>query len=266
MTTARLQLEAREASFAYGKTPALDRVCLTVEKGERLCLLGANGSGKSTLARLLKGLLVPDRGCVRVGEWDTRDTPPSRIARRVAYVYQNPRRQLFLPTVEEEVAFGPRNLGHSDLEALVTEALELVGLGDRRGEHPYELSEAEMRRLALASVLSMKTDFVILDEPTAALDGPDTERLVRLLEVLSERGCGVLVITHDMEFAAEHFPRAVLLSEGRLLADEPPSALFAREQLPGLRRPVASRTALALGFSPSLTTAPRLAAHLRGVS
>lgn len=235
-----------------------------MERGERVCLLGANGSGKSTLARLLNGLLVPDRGEVRVGEWDTRDTPPSRLARRVGYLYQNPRRQLFLSTVEEEVAFGPRNLGHPNLEELVTEALRLVGLEHRRPDHPYELSEAEQRRLALASVLSMKTDFLILDEPTAALDRPDTERLLQILEVLRKQERGVLVITHDMEFAAEHFPRALLLHQGRLLADEPPGELFARDHLPGLRRPVASRTALALGLPPSLVTAAGLAEHLRG--
>lgn len=261
-----MTLQARGVCFGYDERRALAGVDLSIEAGERLCLLGANGSGKSTLARLLNGLLVPDEGNVTVGDWDTREVAPSRIARRVAYVYQDPRRQVFLDSVADEIAFGPRNFGWRPevIERAVDEALEVMDLSQARELHPYELTDSELRRVALASVLSMGTDFVILDEPTASLDARDMGLLLEALELLARRGSGVVVITHDMDFAAEHFPRAVLLSQGQVLADEAPAELFSREFLPGLRRPVASRTAVRLGLSPGLATGQAFVRALEG--
>lgn len=226
------------ARFQYPDgTEALRGVDLVLDG--MVALVGPNGAGKTTLARLLNGLLVPTSGRVLVGEVDTAEVPASRVAAHVGYVFQNPRRQVFAPTVADEVAFGPRNLGFEEARVgeAVASALAAVGLSGREGEHPYELTLPELRRLALASVLSMETPVVVLDEPTASLDGPDHERLVAVLAGLSGRGATVVAVTHDMDFVAEHFGRMVALDRGRVVADGPPLEVFAAGTPPGLVPP-----------------------------
>lgn len=245
-----MNLHVQDVHYEYPDgTAALRGVDLELPSGSTVALLGPNGAGKTTLARLLNGLLVPKVGRVLVGDLDTADVPASRVAARVGYVFQNPRRQVFAATVHEEVAFGPRNLGLPHVEAAVEAALALVGLADRAGAHPYELTPSELRRVALASVLSMETPVVVLDEPTASLDGPDHERLRAVLADLRTRGATLAIITHDLDFAAEECERVVLLREGRIAADGPPCEVFARADV---ERPSASRLAAALGLSPAL--------------
>lgn len=245
-----MNLLVQDAHYEYPDgTPALRGVDLDLPSGSTVALLGPNGAGKTTLARLLNGLLVPRSGRVLVGDLDTADVPASRVAARVGYVFQNPRRQVFAATVHEEVAFGPRNLGLAHVEEAVETALALVGLAHRAGAHPYELTPSELRRVALASVLSMETPVVVLDEPTASLDGPDHERLLAVLAHLRAKGVTLALITHDLDFAAEECERVVVLRDGRVAAEGPPEEVFAR---PDVQRPSASRIAAALGLSPGL--------------
>ena len=244
-------LDVQGVGFDYPDgTAALDRVDARIPPGSVVALAGPNGAGKTTLARLLNGLLVPTRGRVLVGGVDTSTVPASRVASQVGYVFQDPRRQVFAPTVQEEVAFGPLHLGRAapQVEAAVASALALLDLGHRSAAHPYELDSSELRRLALASVLSMETPAVILDEPTASLDGADYGRLLQVMQGLRKRAATVLVITHDMDFAAEECDRVLILREGRLAAQGPPQEVFADDPGPGLERPCASRAAARLGL------------------
>lgn len=251
-----MHLHVHDAWYEYPDgTPALRGVDLDLPSGSTVALAGPNGAGKTTLARLLNGLLIPSRGRVTVGDLDTAEVPASRVAARVGYVFQNPRRQVFAATVHEEVAFGPRNLGRPGVDEAVEAALARVGLAGRGGAHPYELTPSELRRVALASVLSMDTPVLVLDEPTASLDGPDHGRLLEILGHLREKGVTVVVITHDLDFAAEECDRVVVLRDGRVAADGPPGEVFSQEHV---ERPSVSRMAAALGLPPSLCRADLL--------
>lgn len=223
-----------DVTFTYpGNVLALDRVSLTVATGEALALIGENGAGKSTLARHLNGLLQPDQGKVLVGEWDTREHTVAQMAHRVGFAFQNPDDQLFARTVGEEVAFGPRNLGRSEVEtaAAVEAALEQVGLAGRVGAHPYDLSVAERKLVSLAAVLAMQTPILVLDEPTTGQDATGVQRIGTIVEQLKEEGRTVLAITHDMEFCADHFNRVVVMADGQITADGPAGQILRQTEL-----------------------------------
>jgi len=243
-----IRLEAVGFDYPDG-TCALKRVDLVLPPSSTVALVGPNGAGKSTLARLLNGSLAPTRGRALVDGLDTAEVPASRVASRVGYVFQDPRRQIFAATVAEEVAFGPRNLGLPEdrVAAAVGRALSQVDLDGRAGAHPYDLTMPELRRLALASVLSMETPALILDEPTASLDGADYRRLRRILASLRERGTTILVITHDLDLAAEDFERVLVIRAGEVAASGPPGRVFAEATEPGSEQPCAARLASALG-------------------
>lgn len=244
-----IEIRVEGAGFEYPDgTCALKRVDLVIPPSSTVALAGPNGAGKTTLARLLNGLLVPTRGRVLLAGIDTAKVPASRVAAQVGYVFQNPRRQVFASTIAEEVAFGPRNLGRteSEVDQAVRSALEELDLTLRAEAHPYELSQSELRRVALASVLSMQSPVLILDEPTASLDGADHERLLRVLAGLRRRKATILVITHDMDFVAEECERMLILRDGRVAADGPPGEVFAAGPGAGLEPPSIWRMARAL--------------------
>ncbi len=240
------RLEAAGFDYPDG-TCALRGVDLVLPASSTVALVGPNGAGKSTLARLLNGLLVPTRGRVLVDGLDTARVPACRIASRAGHVFQDPRRQVFAATVAEEVAFGPRNLGRTEdqVRAAVAWALAQVDLEGRAQAHPYDLTRSELRRLALASVLSMETPALILDEPTASLDQADYDRLRRILHSLRSRGTTVLVITHDLDLAAEDFEHVLVLRAGEVVACGPPSRIFAGGPEP--EQPCVARLARHLG-------------------
>lgn len=224
-----------DVSFRYegGETGhwALRGVSLQIHPGDLLALVGRNGSGKTTLAKHLNGLLRPSTGRVVVGETDTRDAPVGVLARQVGYVFQNPDHQLFLSTVREEVAYGPRRLGLTGdaLDARVRETLErfdLVSVADR---HPAMLGRGLRRLTALAAVAALGPRVLVLDEPTGGLDRRLTRRLMELLASLTAPQGGshaVVLITHEMALVAEHATRVVILDAGKVVADVPPAAAF----------------------------------------
>jgi len=260
-----IEIHVEGVGFDYPDgTCALHQVDAVIPASSTVALAGPNGAGKTTLARLLNGLLVPTRGRVLVDGTDTSQVPASRVAGLVGYVFQNPRRQVFASTVAEEVAFGPRNLGRTEtqVESAVQAALEDLDLSDRADAHPYELSQSELRRVALASVLSMQTPILIMDEPTASLDGADQVRLLRVMAGLRRRGATVLVITHDMDFVAEECERMLILRDGRVAADGPPREVFAAGPGPGLELPAVWRMARALD-QPGLLRGTELLETLR---
>ncbi|MCA9793656.1 MAG: ABC transporter ATP-binding protein, partial [Candidatus Eremiobacteraeota bacterium] len=214
---------------------------------------------------LLNGLLVPTAGSVRVGDWDTREVAVSSLAQRVGYLFQDPRRQVFLETVRDEVAFGPANLGlpADEVERRCQHWLNRLELSQLAGRHPYDLGESQLRRLALASVLALESDFLVLDEPTASVDERDWCLLSELVGELVGQGRGVVVITHDMEFAAEHFERAVVLEAGQVRLDGPTEEVFRGRLTTAIEAPVATRFSLALGFEPPAVRQETFLAYLK---
>jgi cobalt/nickel transport system ATP-binding protein len=199
---------------------ALDGVDLTIDVGERVAVLGPNGSGKTTLVLHLNGILEPTSGSVAVGDLPATTENIREIRRRVGVVFQDPDDQLFMPTVYEDVAFGPANFGvrDGDLAAAVDDALATVGLREHGGRVPHHLSQGERRRAAIATVLAMDPKVLVLDEPTANLD-PAGRR--DLSDVLDRLDMTLLVVTHDLPYALELCPRAVILDRGRVVADGP---------------------------------------------
>jgi cobalt/nickel transport system ATP-binding protein len=224
--------------------PALTGVDLRVEHGERVALLGPNGAGKTTLVLHLNGLLRGE-GELEVAGVTARDGTLQDLRARVGVVFQDPDDQLFMPTVREDVAFGPLNLGleRGDALARVDEALEIVRVGHVADRAPHQLSMGERRRVAIATVLAMRPELLVLDEPSANLD-PRSRR--ELIDVLAEIDRTMLVVTHDLPFAAELCERAVLLSAGRVVADAPCAALLDDDELLA-----AHDLELPAGFDPS---------------
>jgi cobalt transport protein ATP-binding subunit len=219
-------IHARGLGFAYpGGTPALQAVDLRVAHGERVALLGPNGAGKTTLMLHLNGLLRGS-GDLEVAGIDVARGPLRDLRARVGLVFQDPDDQLFMPTVREDVAFGPLNEGLGRQEALrrVQEALAAVRMDHAAERAPHQLSMGERRRVAIATVLASRPSLLVLDEPSANLD-PRARR--ELLEVLEAIDRTLLVATHDLPLAAELCERAVILARGRVVADGPTDALLA---------------------------------------
>ncbi len=211
--------------------PALDGIDLQLAPGEYLAIVGANGSGKSTLARHLNALLLPTSGNVRVKGMDTRDPANWReIRRTVAIVFQNPDNQIVATVVEEDVAFGPENLGlpPEELRRRVDWALQVVGLSALRLRAPQYLSGGQKQRLALAGALAMQPECLVLDEATAMLDPAGRQAVRQIVERLCREGIAVVIITQDMEEAAAA-DRVVALDRGRIALQGTPRQVFADE-------------------------------------
>lgn len=200
---------------------ALKGVSLTIKKGELLAIIGQNGGGKTTLAKNLNGLLKPTKGRVMVDGLDTKTAPTHEIVKRVGYVFQNPSHQIFESTVWKEVAYGPTNLGLSpeEVKQRVEWALSEVGLQGYEQYNPYDLDYGKMKLLTVASVLAMKPQVLILDEPTTGQDHAGRHLLSNLSKKLNREGFTVVIITHDMRFVAETVNRVVLVSNGEILMD-----------------------------------------------
>ncbi|MEU1845040.1 energy-coupling factor ABC transporter ATP-binding protein [Micromonospora sediminicola] len=246
-------LDVRGVRYAYPDGHvALHGVDLTVPRGDRVALLGPNGAGKTTLVLHLNGILTPTEGTVAVGGLTvTRDRDTlAEVRRRVGIVFQDPDDQLFLPTVAEDVAFGPANLGlrGAELAERVDEALAAVGMAEHRDRAPHHLSFGQRRRVAVATVLAMRPEILVLDEPSSNLD-PAARR--ELAEILRGLPVTLLMVTHDLPYAAELCPRAVILDGGRIVADAPTADLLSDETLLS-----AHRLELPYGFAPTSPRSP----------
>jgi len=219
-------VEAENLRHVYPDgTVALRDVSFRITHGESVAIIGANGAGKSTLLLHLNGYLAPTSGVARIGDLSlTKKTLPE-IRRRVGMVFQDPDDQLFMPTVYEDVAFGPVNLGlsASEVEARVQEALEQVGAEHLRERPPYRLSGGEKKRVAIATVLSMAPDILVMDEPTSGLD-PFARR--RLMELLKDFRHTKIFTSHDLDMVLELCERTIVLHDGEVRADGPTREIF----------------------------------------
>ena len=227
-------LEISGLAYAYPDgNQALYGVNLSINQGERVALLGPNGAGKTTLVLHLNGIIPTMQGQVRVaGELvDSKDAESIKsIRHKVGIVFQDPDDQLFMPTVGQDVAFGPYNAGLRglELEKAVKEALELVGMSEFIERPPHHLSFGQRRRVAVATVLAMKPEILVMDEPSSNLD-PAARR--ELAEIITSLDVTLLMVTHDLPFAYELCQRAVILSAGVVAADDEISSVLANKQL-----------------------------------
>lgn len=252
---------------------ALRGVTLRIPAGELVAIVGQNGSGKTSLARCISGYLRPTGGTLRVDGGDASRLRPSERARRVGYVFQNPDHQLFRERVWDDVAFGLQNLGvvRGEIEASVEQVLRRLELWDKRELHPFQLSRGDRQRLAIASIIVMRPQILIVDEPTTGQDPARSREIMDMLAHLNaEQGMTVLIITHVMDLVAEYARWVVVMHDGRVLLDGPPRDVFARAEELRVTRispPPVARLGLSLGLRPlPITVAEARQAILRRLS
>lgn len=234
--------DVRDATFRYDGIPALAGATLRIERGSRVALLGANGSGKSTLLRLLDALAFPESGSIShcgvelTEERFADDAFALDFRRRVGLVFQNPDVQLFNPTVFDEIAFGPLQLGWSgaELREKVAAIIERLDLGHVSGRPPHRLSGGEKKRVALASVLVLEPEVLLLDEPTATLDPRSQSAIIDLLVDAAGTGRTIVSATHDLGIVEDIADRCVIFQEGRVAAVGTPTEIL--RDLPLLRQ------------------------------
>lgn len=247
-------IEAKNVSFSYDeeetntKKIVVDGISITVNKGEFMAILGHNGSGKSSLVKMFNCVNLPDGGKVIVDGLDTANEELLfEIRRRVGMVFQNPDNQLVATIVEEDVAFGPENLGVPPLEIRkrVDDALKAVDMYDYLDAAPHNLSGGQKQRIAIAGILAMQPEYLILDESTAMLDPMGRREVMETVKRLNKQDMTVILITHYMEEAAQT-NRVVVLEEGRLLMDASPREVFSKaEEMKSLRLGVPQASELA---------------------
>ncbi|MCW3818792.1 energy-coupling factor ABC transporter ATP-binding protein [Micromonospora sp. DR5-3] len=229
-----MPIALHDVHYAYPDgTPAVQGVDLTLERGERLAIVGQNGAGKTTTVKLMNGLLRPTRGTVTVDGLSTATRTTAQVARQVGYVFQNPDDQVFAGDVEAELTLMPRYLRWDAARTAerVARAVELTGIGRYVGSNPNDLPFPVKKFVAIAAILVGTCDYVILDEPTAGLDRPGTRQLATMLDRLQDDGIAVVTITHDMRFVADAFPRVVAMADGTVIADGSAADVFADDDV-----------------------------------
>ena len=229
-------LEVRNIKYSYNNDyQALKGVSLKIEKGEMVALLGKNGAGKSTLFLHLNGIYEPDEGKVFIDGEELKYDKKSllKFRQKVGIVFQNPDDQIFAPTVEEDVAFGPLNLGLSmeEVQDRVEEALERVGMSGFEKTAPHHLSGGQKKRVAIAGILAMKPEIMVLDEPTAGLDPQGVTNLVKLLKELNDEGITIVISTHEVDLVPDYANRVFVLVGGELIAEGTPKDIFSQPDI-----------------------------------
>ena len=226
-------IEIKNVSFEYGDDEqtkrVIDDLSLDIERGSFTVILGHNGSGKSTLAKLMNGLLLPGSGEVTVNGISTADEDKAiEVKHMVGMVFQNPDNQLVASIVEDDVAFGPENLGFEPAETRkrVDEALKTVDMYEFRNSTPHHLSGGQKQRIAIAGVIAMRPECIVLDEPTAMLDPKGRQEIIASIEKLNrENGKTIVLITHFME-EAENADRVIVMNDGKIVSDGTPKVIF----------------------------------------
>ncbi len=237
MAESKPLIRVEHLDFVYPDgTPALFDINLEIGKNEFIALIGQNGSGKTTLSKCLNGLLKPSSGSVLVDGLDTRARGIiKQLVTKVGYVFQNPDHQLFNRSVWSEIAYGPRNIGMSEaeVEACVEEAAQVAGVRPEIFDtHPYFLPKGLRQRVAIASILAMRPETIIVDEPTTGQDMQQSLEVMDFLRSLREdEGHTIVIITHEMRIVADYAERTIVLGQGRLLLDAPTRDVFANPDI-----------------------------------
>lgn len=255
-----MNIRINQLHFTYPSgVEAIQGITLAIEQGEQVAIVGQNGSGKTTLVKHFNGLLKPTSGEVHVGDWLTAEHSVAQLASRVGYVFQNPDEQLFTKTVEEELRFGPKNLGYNEkkINRLVKFALQITDLEGKEDTNPYDLSPTWRKMVALGSIITMDTPIVIFDEPTTGQDAVNIARIRDVVNALSNQGKTVITISHDIDFCAENFQRVIALRGGKVLLDGSARDVFQEQDLLAttcVDPPQITRLGAALALPETVTT------------
>lgn len=229
-------LEFDHVTFRYAKNMpvVLSDTSLKFGKGEFIAITGRNGSGKTTITRLLTGLEKPTKGRVLYEGKDITKEEASERSRFIGYVFQQPDRQMFMPTVREEIALGPYHQGKrgEELNRMVEKAMMETDTTDLAEAYPRTLSRGDQQRVAIASALAMDTEYLILDEPTSGQDGHEKKMLMRLMESLQQRGITIILVTHDMDIVARDCTRVIVIASHKVAFDGRPEELFSAKNRP----------------------------------
>ena len=246
------KLEVKNLHFSYPDGHvAVKNISFTVHHGEAVGIIGANGAGKSTLLMLLMGVLFPGGGEVLVGDVHVTKKTLPMIRQRLGMVFQDPDDQLFMTTVYDDVAFGPRNykLDEKEVENRVLKSLEVVGISHLKDRAPFKLSGGEKRAAAIASILSMQPDVLIMDEPTSALDPKSRRRIINLLKSFDHTK---IITSHDLDMVFDTCKRIIVIKEGEIAADGPTSEILTNAELLegcGLEMPLSLQNCVNCGSS-----------------
>jgi len=232
MSEAGISIRNLKQDFGRGE-PALKDINLEIKKSEFVAIIGQNGAGKTTLAKHLIGLLRPSSGMIFINEQDIRNQPISVLAQQVGYVFQNPDHQIFMDQVSKEIAFGLRNLNlaEAEIERRTVKVLKETGLFHLKDAAPMSLSKGHRQRVALASVLAMEPEILILDEPTTGQDYRGSKQIMDLIAALNKKGHSVIFITHDLQLVADYAQRVILMGKGAIMFDGSPREVLIQREL-----------------------------------
>lgn len=231
-----IHLETKNLSFTYHDgTQALRNVNLQIKRGEKIAIMGPNGAGKSTLFSHFNGLTEPTSGHVELdGEKIVYEREELlKLRQKVGIVFQDPNDQLFAPTVKEDVAFGPMNLGleYEEVEKRITESLEMVGMSGFEDKTPHHLSGGQQKRVAIAGIVAMRPEIMILDEPTAGLDPEGVDKVLSILNELNKDGMSIVISSHDIEMVNEFADKIFVLYDGEIIASGDKHQIFSNKEL-----------------------------------
>lgn len=231
-----IQLSTENLSFTYPNgTRALKNINIEIEKGEKVAIIGPNGAGKSTLFSHFNGLTEPTSGCVKI-----EGKPISfekdellKVRQKVGIVFQDPNDQLFAPTVKEDIAFGPMNLGlsYDEVEKRVEDALKMVGMENYEDKTPHHLSGGQQKRIAIAGIIAMKPELMILDEPTAGLDPDGVEKVLNIMNQLNEEGMTLIISSHDIDMISKYADKIFVLYNGEIIESGNKNKIFSDMEL-----------------------------------
>lgn len=231
-----IQLSTENLSFTYPDgTRALKNINIEIEKGEKVAIIGPNGAGKSTLFSHFNGLTEPTSGCVKI-----EGKPISfekdellKVRQKVGIVFQDPNDQLFAPTVKEDIAFGPMNLGlsYDEVEKRVEDALKMVGMENYKDKTPHHLSGGQQKRIAIAGIIAMKPELMILDEPTAGLDPDGVEKVLNIMNQLNEEGMTLIISSHDIDMISKYADKIFVLYNGEIIESGNKNKIFSDMEL-----------------------------------
>ena len=232
----QIHLETKNLSFTYPDgTEALKNVNIQIKKGEKIAIMGPNGAGKSTLFSHFNGLSEPTSGHVEIDGEKIVFTREEllKVRQKVGIVFQDPNDQLFAPTFKEDVAFGPMNLGldYDEVNARIKEALEMVGMSGFEDKTPHHLSGGQQKRVAIAGIIAMRPEIMILDEPTAGLDPEGVDKVLNILNKLNEEGMSIIISSHDIEMVNHFADKIFVLYGGEIIAKGDKHQIFSDKEL-----------------------------------
>lgn len=262
-------VEVKNISFKYPNGYlAVDSVSFSIDAGENIAIVGQNGAGKTTTVKMLNGLTKPCSGDVYINGESTKKYTTAQMARRVGYVFQNPDDQIFNSTVYKEIEYGLKKMKvpEEERERRIKDAVELTGMIPYLDDNPYDLPLSIRKFVTIASVIASDCDVMIFDEPTAGQDLDGLERLSAIYKTLTERGKGIVTITHDMEFVADNYERVIVMCQKKVIADGKTKDIFFRKDIMDramLKQPALVRIANKVGMTEHTLDVKELAAYIK---